>query len=84
MYALNIDKTTNRILSATFEKYAPVDAIKVESLPEGNLNDWLYYNNDFYYSPIEKEEVEDTATVSIEDKIWAEMAAAVRQGVNSL
>lgn len=51
MYALNISET-GRILSATFEKYAPADAVLVEILPDGNIADYVYQNNELIYDPI--------------------------------
>ena len=42
MYALNLDPETGRVLSATFPKFAPSDAPQVETLPEGDISDWLY------------------------------------------
>ena len=50
-YALNLD-SNNRILSVTFAKYAPADAVKVDILPEGNVADYLYVNGEFVYEPI--------------------------------
>ena len=57
MYALNINTETNRILSATFEQYASVSMPLVESLPEGNISDYLYVNNNYVYDPIPPEPV---------------------------
>lgn len=55
MYALNLSET-GRILSATFEKYAPADAVRVDSLPDGNISDYIYQNGEFIYNPLPKEE----------------------------
>ena len=35
-------------------------SVKVETLPDGNLYDYLYINGEFVYSPIEKQEEEVT------------------------
>ena len=51
MYALNISET-GRILSTTFEKYAPSNAVLVETLPDGNIADYVYQNNELIYDPI--------------------------------
>ena len=40
MYALNLAED-GRILSATYPKYAPADAVIVEALPEGDIPDSL-------------------------------------------
>lgn len=60
-YALNLDEN-NRILSATFQEYAHEDAMIVETLPEGNVNDYLYVDGEFVYSPILDEEIEELPT----------------------
>ena len=58
-YALNLN-SDNRILSATFEKYASIDAILVDTLPEDNISDYLYIDNKYIYSPLPVVEVEET------------------------
>ena len=57
MFALNIDKETGRILSATYEKYASEDMPIVESLPEGSISDYLYIDGEYVHSPIPVEPV---------------------------
>lgn len=54
-YALNLAED-GRILSVTYEKYAPADAVKVVELPEGNVTDYRYVNG-FIYDPIPVEPV---------------------------
>lgn len=51
MYALNLDDK-NRILSVTFDKYAPVDQPRVEKLPEGNVCDYLFVDGEYVYDPL--------------------------------
>jgi hypothetical protein len=70
-YALNL-ADDGRILSVTFEKYAPKDAVLVEELPEGNVADYLYVEGAFIYDPIPIEEVEETPTQL--DRIEAQVA----------
>ena len=72
-YALNIAEDS-RILSATFEKYAPVGAVLVDSLPDGNIVDYLYQNGEFVYSPLPVPEVPETVT--------SEQILSVLLGVN--
>ena len=43
MYALNLNKETNRILSATYSEYASTDSIIVDYLPDGNISDYIYW-----------------------------------------
>lgn len=54
MYALTLDKTTNRILSVTYAQYAPADAVLVEVLPDGNITDYIYLNGGYFYDPLPK------------------------------
>ena len=58
-YALNLDDD-GRILSATYEKYAPADAVLVEELPEGNLYEYRHVKNKFVHDPLPIEPVEET------------------------
>lgn len=62
MYYLNLDKKTNRILSASllFNGTSMPGSVEVETLPNGNLYNYLYVNGEFVYSPIEKQEEEIT------------------------
>ena len=66
-YALNL-ADDGRILSVTFEKYAPKDAVLVEELPEGNVADYRYVEGEYIYDPIPKEEVEEPG-VTLEDRV---------------
>lgn len=52
MYYLNLDKETNRVLSASllFNGTSMPGSTAVESLPDGNLYDYLYVNGEFVYS----------------------------------
>lgn len=55
MYYLNLDKETNRVLSASllFNGTSMPGSTAVETLPDGNLYDYLYVNGELVYSPIE-------------------------------
>ena len=57
-YALNLAED-GRFLSATFPEYAPVDAVVVETLPEGDVSDYRYINGEFVYDPIPVVEQEE-------------------------
>ena len=50
-YALNLNEE-NRILSVTFDEYAPADQPRVDELPEGNVADYLYVDGEFIYNPL--------------------------------
>lgn len=61
-YALNLAED-GRILSVTFEKYAPADAVIVETLPDGDVSEYRYVNGEFIYDPLpEPEQPEPEAT----------------------
>ena len=51
MYALNLS-VDNRIMSATYDQYAPESQPRVDVLPEGNIADYLYVNGEYIYDPI--------------------------------
>ena len=57
-YALNLSEDF-RILSATFEKYAPADAVIVAELPKGNIADYRFVDGAFVYDPVPVEPVEE-------------------------
>lgn len=61
LYALNLNEE-NRILSATYDKYAPFDQPRVEKLPEGNICDYLFDNGEYIYDPIPVVEPEAVPT----------------------
>ena len=51
LYALNLNQE-NRILSVTFDKYAPIDQPRVEKLPGGNVCDYLFIDGEYIYDPL--------------------------------
>ena len=54
MYALNLNKD-NRILSACVVlPSTPADLPRVDTLPEGDINDWLFVDNEFVNDPLPK------------------------------
>lgn len=62
MYALNIGDD-GRILSATFSDYATEDAVIVETLPDGDISDYLYVDGEYVYDPMpEPEPPQETET----------------------
>lgn len=60
-YALSL-AVDGRVLSATFPEHATKDAVLVESLPEGDIHDYLYVDGEFVYDPIPVIEPEPEAT----------------------
>jgi hypothetical protein len=50
MYALDLD-IDGRILSVTFPRFAPADAVIVDALPEGDVIEYRYVDGEFVYDP---------------------------------
>lgn len=50
-YALNL-ADDGRILSVTFEQYAAPGQPIVDTLPEGNINDYLFVNGQYVFDPL--------------------------------
>lgn len=50
-YALNLAED-GRILSVTYEQYAPADAVLVEELPEGDVTEYRYVDGAFVHDPV--------------------------------
>jgi hypothetical protein len=57
-YALNLAED-GRILSATYEEYAPEDAVLVNELPEGDISDYLYVDGKYVHDPLPEPEVDE-------------------------
>lgn len=51
MYALNLD-IDGRILSVTFNQYAPQSQPRVDTLPEGDVSDYRYEDGQYIYDPL--------------------------------
>lgn len=75
-YGLVLDED-NRIINAPVQRYAPADTIIVDTLPEGDLPDYLYVDGEYVYDPLPKPEpVEPTP----EPTVWDELDAAYQAG----
>lgn len=56
MYALTIN-ADNRILSACVVlPSTPASLPRVDALPDGDVNDWLYVNKKYVYDPLPRPE----------------------------
>lgn len=66
MYALNLDKDTGHVLSATYPEYAAEDNVIVDALPEGDISDYLYVDGEYIYEPL-PEPAEPEAEPTIEE-----------------
>lgn len=78
-YALNLAED-GRILSATFEKYAPADAVLVDTLPDGDLSDYRYVDGAYVYDPLP--EPAEPETPEQKTSVWDELDAAYTAGYN--
>jgi hypothetical protein len=67
-YALNLNED-GRVLSATFEKYAVEGMPLVDTLPDGNINDYIYQNGKYIHNPLPK--VEKVRPVTTNDVLNA-------------
>ena len=54
-YALNLNED-GRILSATYEKYAAENMPIVDTLPEGDISEYVYRNGEYIHDPLPKPE----------------------------
>lgn len=70
-YALTLAED-NRILSATYEKYAPNDAVFVAELPEGDISEYLYVDGAYVYNPLPEPESAEQPTLL--DRLEAQLA----------
>ena len=50
-YALNLN-SDNRILSATYDQFAPASQPRVDELPEGDISDYKYVDGEYVYDPL--------------------------------
>lgn len=82
MYALNLAED-HRILSAW--KVLPngnYDSMPiVDTLPEGDITDYLYVDDKYVYDPLPKPEQPEQEA---EATVWDELDAAYQEGVDSL
>ena len=80
-YALNLD-SENRVLSASPLECAPINATPVDSLPSGDIADYLYIDGEYIYNPLPK--VEEEIPITYEERIAAlEMALLELMGVST-
>ena len=88
MYALNLD-TDGRILSATYEKYAAEGMPVVDSLPTGetteenDISNYKYIDGEYVYDPLPKPPEPEPEPGGSDYVTYDELAAAIREGVNS-
>ena len=66
-YALSLAED-GRILSVTFEKYAPANAVVVDELPEGNVAEFRYVSGEYIYDPLPEPE-QPAADQTLESRV---------------
>lgn len=54
LFALNLDESDGRVLSATEDQYGAPGQPRVETLPDGDLYDYRYANGELIYDPLPK------------------------------
>lgn len=65
-YALNINKETNAILSATYEQYGWEGCPIVDHLPDGDITDYDFVNDEYVLNDSRKAERESQALQELE------------------
>ena len=71
-YAITFDME-NRILQSADPEYAPLDAVLVDTLPDGDIHDYRYVDGAYVHDPLPVPEVIPTPTLD-------ERVAAVEAG----
>lgn len=76
MYALNLDEN-NRILSVTYDQYAPPSQARTESLPDGDISDYRYIAGKYIYDPLpvpeqpELQPTQEERIIALEEQLAA-------------
>lgn len=83
LFALNLDESDGRVLSATEDQYGAPGQPRVETLPEVDLYDYRYANNEFIYDPLPKPDPPEPPAPAGEYATYDDLAAAIKEGVNS-
>lgn len=79
LHALNLGES-GRILSATYDGYAPEEQPRAEELPEGNISNYRYVDGEYIYDPLPEPEPPEPAPEYV---TYDELAAAIKEGVDS-
>ena len=73
IFALNI-ADDGRILSSTYDEYAPSYQPRVDALPDGDISDYRYVNGEYIYDPLpapEKEPTQEERIAQLEEELKA-------------
>ena len=71
-YAITLNGDS-RVMQAAAPEYAPLNAVLVDTLPDGNIHDYRYENGAYVHDPLPVPEVIPTPTLN-------ERVAAVEAG----
>lgn len=82
MYSLNLD-VDSRILSACVCLPGRTYENVVDTLPDGDVSDYKYVNGGYVYDPLPEPEPPQPEPPSGDYATYDELAAAIREGVNS-
>lgn len=52
MYALNLNEEYRILSACVVLPSTPADLPRVDTLPEGDINDWLFVNGEYVYDPL--------------------------------
>lgn len=66
IYALNI-ADDGRILSVTFDRFAPPEQPRVDTLPDGDITEYRYVDDEYIHDPMTKQEENPTT----DERIYA-------------
>lgn len=82
-YALNLAED-GRILSATYEQFAPEVAVLVDELPNGDISDYLCQDGEYVYDPLPESEPAPEPEVPVDPvtQVYNELDAAYTAGYN--
>ena len=82
MYSLNLAED-GRLLSACVCFEGRVYENIANTLPDGDITDYKYINNEYVYDPLPAPELPQPEPPSGDYATYDELAAAIREGVNS-
>ena len=84
IYALNL-ADDGRILSVTFDRFAPPDQPRVETLPDGDVTEYRYVNGEYIHDPLpEPEQPEGQKTYDERITALEEAMTAIEEGISSV
>lgn len=52
MYALNLNEESRILSACVVLPSTPADIPRVDTLPEGDINDWLFVDGEYVYNPL--------------------------------